>query len=416
MTIIRSGRDTMLVAGVPRERGTPLHIEDGMAFTLFDGKTNRVEEIHTPHIALIRIHELMHARYTSQRKFNRDYSKLPDTAANFLEDVRLHVRHWPWGRENTPPSVQRAVNDYMTAETVMVAAALAEDPTKKGSWPDFATRLRIAAVTGALKGDWGLRIDAADFAPGQDVLARTIVKLMLKGRAAKAAKLVATAFFPASEPGEIGFGGGAGPGFLENPEDYKVMMPGDGFQQPEMEIIDLPKTEHVEGAQIGERRATMGSRMYRPALRRPLLPQRLFIRRTPTEPGGTILIDASGSMGDFKHITKWLKRAPFGQIAYYAGNGRSGWLWIFARDGRRAAKPPEPMARGNTVDGPALTWLMQQPGPRIFVTDRGFCDCPDSSAQVARLARLESDGVLAVENYNHTKNDEPDEEEEEEVD
>jgi hypothetical protein len=387
-----------------------------MGFTQFDRKTGKVEEIHTPHIALIRIHELMHARHTNERKFNRTYGKLPYMAANLLEDVRLHIKHWPWGFDETPPSVKRAVKDYMTAEAKMAAKELTNDPTLKGSWPDFATKLRIAAVTGALRGDFRTKVDSVGFAPGQELLARQIIDLMRRGKAAKAAKLIAAAFFPPPPPSDIGKGGGAGSGFLENPEDYKAVLSEDGFQQPEMEIIDLPKTEHVEGAQIGERRATMGSRMYRPALRRPLLPQRLFIRRTPTEPGGTILIDASGSMGDFKHITKWLKRAPFGQIAYYAGNGSRGWLWIFARDGRRAEKPPEPTARGNTVDGPALTWLMQQPGPRIFVTDRGFCDCVDSHAQAARLARLESDGELVVENYNHTKSDEPDDEEEEDED
>lgn len=395
----------MLVAGVPRSRGAPVHFEDMKdgGYTEFDS-AGVVTEIHTSHKPFVRIHELMHARHTNRRRYNRVFKAVPDGAAQLLEDVRIHARHWPWRPGMTPKSVKDAVIAYMREDRDQAQAALTEDPTSRGSWADFATRLRAAVALGALTGDYETVIDRISFAPGQEKLAKVLFRALYANKESMAAKLVATAFFPDYNSAPK-YGGGAGVNPAPSGDD---LLPGFGFSQPEMEIIELPHSEHVEGASIGERRATMGSRMYRPALRRPLLPQRLFIRRTPQEPGGTILIDASGSMGDFSYIEKWAKRAPFGTIAYYAGDGDNGWLWIYARDGRCAKELEEPPSRGNTVDGPAMTWLMNQPGPRIFVTDRGFCDAQDSDAQVARLAQLEGAGELKVVNYHRDDPDESD--------
>lgn len=399
---VRQGRDTMLIAGVPRSRGTPVHFEhwDDTAFTEFTGR-GQVTEIHTPrNCALIRIHELLHARHTNQRRYNRVFKDVPDQVGQILEDCRIHAMHWPWGYNRTPASVVKAISDYAAKERGLLEQRLKEEPTGRGSFPDFATRLRMAAVKGAVTHDFESAVKAAGFAPGQERLALSVLAKLRTKKEAKAAALVAIAFgmAPKKPPFRIAGGDGKG-GHIPDPDVPVILF--DGYEQPDMEIIELDKTEHVEGASIGERRATMGSRLYRPALRRPLLPQRLFIRRTPQEPGGTILIDASGSMGAMENIAKWVQRAPFGTIAYYAGNGREGWLWVFAREGRCAKKVAEPDSRGNTVDGPALTWLMQQPAPRIMVTDREFCDANDSTAQIARLSQLEGAGEVTVVNYNN---------------
>ena len=131
-----------------------------------------------------------------------------------------------------------------------------------------------------------------------------------------------------------------------------------------------------------------------------MLPQKLFMKRVPNEPAGTILIDASGSMGSFDQVTQWCEKAPFGQIAYYAGKDYGkGWLYIYAKDGRRAKEPVEPEVKGNTVDGPAIDWLMQQLKPRIMVTDREFCGAFDSDAQIMRLDQLERQGEIKVLDY-----------------
>jgi hypothetical protein len=406
----------MLVAGVPQSRGTPVHIEhpDFWSEGSTDyGRDGKITRITTPRgNTLVRIHELMHARHTDKRRYQRTFGGFHDVIGQVLEDCRLHLLHWPWGTLATPEPIRQAVTFYLERETEMINEALTEDPTRRGSFGDFATRLRRVAVqvrpfTEVLR----YCIDNAGFAPGQEKLARVILVKLLANKQTKdkeAARLIEAAFFPKPPPLPFAFAGGAGPGCNPNPDPNVKIISVNGYQQPSMEIIELPLTEPVEGASIGERRATMGSRIYRPALRRPLLPQRMFIRRTPREPGGTILIDASGSMGDMENIQRWLAHAPFGQIAYYAGNGTSGWLWIYAKDGRKAAEAPQPDSRGNTVDGPALTWLMQQPAPRIMVTDRGFCDCSDSTAQVARLAQLEGAGEVVVKNYNNTDDYDPD--------
>jgi hypothetical protein len=173
-----------------------------------------------------------------------------------------------------------------------------------------------------------------------------------------------------------------------------------GAAHTSMTIIELPHTEAIKEATVGFRVATSGSRLYRPALRRPILPQRLFVRRSAIEPQGTILIDASGSMGDWDQVADWVRKAPFAQVAYYAGNGESeGWLYVYARGGFRASEIVRPPYGGNTVDGLALDWLMRQEPPRIMVTDRGFCDAADSEGQKMRLALLESRGEVTVANY-----------------
>jgi hypothetical protein len=403
MEIVRQGRDTMLIAGVPRSRGTPVHFEhqDDTAVTTFDKASGKVLEVHTPPVQLIRIHELMHARHTSNRRYGRMYREVEDIVGQIIEDVRIHTLFWPWHKKPTPDSVANAMVSYMKIERDKMDKACADDPSYIGSWPDFATRLRMAAVLGGDNGCFAQACDDVGFATDvQAKMARKVIYHVQKRHEDKAAIMVATVFdkLRVRKKSPFAFAGGGGDGFSTDFDTPIVTLP--GFEQPEMEIIELPKTEHCEGTSLGMRRATMGSRMYRPALRRPLLPQRLFLRRTPAEPGGTILIDASGSMGDFGEIARWVKRAPFGTIAYYAGNGGdSGWLYIFARDGRCAEKPRVPPTRGNTVDGPALTWLMAHPAPRVFVTDRGFCDAQDSDMQVARLNELERTGQVTVVNY-----------------
>jgi hypothetical protein len=411
--LVRQGRDNLLVAGVPLKRGTPVQFEHDFSeeqnYTLFS-RTGQVEELHVPRgVGLVRIHELMHARHTNRRRYDRVYKDIPDFAAQTLEDCRIHVCHWPWGTSGygTPPSVKEAVRDYCDMERDLCAKNLDAKPELKGAWPDFATKLRICAVIGGMNGYPLRQCDIEGFEREQEPLARQVLRYLQKRQEAKAAKLIQTVFFPPKPPPfKFAGGGGSGKGFNTDFSGTIPVICLEGDNQPEMQIIELPHTEHVEGAVTGERRATMGSRLHRPSLRRPLLPQRLFIRRTPIEPAGTILIDASGSMGSMDNIEKWMQHAPFGQIAYYAGNGRGyGWLWIYARDGRRAAEIAEPVNRGNTVDGPALTWLLMQPAPRTFVTDREFCDAPDSHAQVARLRQLERAGEVKVVNYNNETDD-----------
>jgi hypothetical protein len=110
----------------------------------------------------------------------------------------------------------------------------------------------------------------------------------------------------------------------------------------------------------------------------------LFRRRVTKSPQGTVLIDASGSMGLTNDRLRALCCAfPAATVAFYSGQGQMGdgaygTLVIFAENGRRAEVIPDSVLHGsNSVDQWALTWLLSQPGPRRFVTDGGFCGGPD---------------------------------------
>jgi len=273
---------------------------------------------------------------------------------------------------------------------------LAEHPEFRGTWPDFAMRLRQCAVKTGMGGDCWRTIEDADFATNeQKSFAAEILGKMHDGKAKQAAQLLQAAFFP---PVEVRQGNSGEEGKASG---KKRPAQDGGIKQPHMDIIELPHTETIPDATVGYRRATSGSRLHRPSLRKPVLPQRLFIRRTPHEPHGTILVDASGSMGSWDRVKEWCELAPFGTIAYYAGNGTSGKLFVYARNGKRAREIVKPGMGGNTVDGPAITWLMSQAKPRIMITDRGFCDANDSRAQVLRLEQLERAGEIKVMDYAH---------------
>jgi len=100
-----------------------------------------------------------------------------------------------------------------------------------------------------------------------------------------------------------------------------------------------------------------------------------------------VLIDQSGSMHwDPTKLHELVKRIPVGVVATYSGGDGDGVLRVIAKDGRMVA--PEfvaPYNGGNEIDGPALRWLAQQKGRRVWVSDQGVCasTCNDSSALMA---------------------------------
>lgn len=90
--------------------------------------------------------------------------------------------------------------------------------------------------------------------------------------------------------------------------------------------------------------------------------------------GGTVLVDASGSMElDSNDLAAIVDAAPAGRVAIYCGAKYCGGrVTIVADNGRRAADRDIQAARiggCNLIDGPALKWLARQPGPRIWVSD-----------------------------------------------
>lgn len=88
--------------------------------------------------------------------------------------------------------------------------------------------------------------------------------------------------------------------------------------------------------------------------------------------GGTILIDASGSMSfTGKDILEIMQMLPAVNIAMYNGSYNSGDLRIIARNGMRVDEQylNKHKGRGNVIDGPALEWLATMPARRIWVSD-----------------------------------------------
>jgi hypothetical protein len=396
-------KHSVLVAGVPRDRGTPRHIEhdDDKAFTVIFG--NQVQEIHTPQEIFARVHELMHAQHSSETHMAKMYKRVHWLVMQLTEDVRIHTFHWPWDNYSTPDLIGKAVNDFMSSEKRKMRKWAKDDPKFNGSFVEFAVKLRQVAIyrgMGDYKGYRGVKFSSRKL---QD-FAYEILGMIHQKAEKQAAETIHKAFFgPLIEIPEGPISDRElehdKPGYeIDEVEDDPVIA------MPEMSIIELAHTERIPEAKIGYRVTTTGPRLHRPSIRKPILPQRLFVRKQPVKPAGTILIDASGSMGSWDRVREWVKASPFATVAYYAGGrDNTGQLFVYARNGKRSPTITAPDGGNNTVDGPAIDWLLTQKAPRIMVTDRGFCGAPDSHAQVIRLEHLERRGLIEVRNYKGKK-------------
>lgn len=392
---------SILGVGVPRHRGTPDHFEydDDTAYTVVEA--GGVQSIHTPQCAFRRAHELLHAIHTDQGHWAASYGHCEPTVGQIVEDCRLHLNHWHWRERETPQVIEQAARRFLRRERTQNEQHIAKDPNRRGGWGDFATMLRQAAVRIGM-GETSARCLRGITDKGQRRLADQLLYWIRNGQEKRAAEWLQKIFFggpkeppkPRIVPHDLEDEDGEEAG-RKPPEERNSP-----YGQPEMKVIELDHTVRIPQAKVGKRKATMGPRIHRPSLAKPILPQKLFIKKARTKPGGTILIDASGSMGDFEEVAKWAEHAPFGTIAYYAGsNSGNGWLYVYARNGRRSPEIVEPPGRQNTVDGPAIDWLLEQRGPRVMVTDREFCGAADSYAQIVRLRQLEIRKVIKVEDY-----------------
>tara|TARA_A100001035_G_scaffold140945_1_gene110721 strand:+ start:3011 stop:4423 length:1413 start_codon:yes stop_codon:yes gene_type:complete len=122
-----------------------------------------------------------------------------------------------------------------------------------------------------------------------------------------------------------------------------------------------------------------GSRQYRPMdygynpkyINRFCIDKKIFKQKLNVK-GGTILIDASGSMNfNSDDILEIMKLLPAVNIAMYNGSHITGDLHIIAQNGKRVTDTYlyNHSGGGNVVDGPALEWLATMPARRIWVSD-----------------------------------------------
>lgn len=128
----------------------------------------------------------------------------------------------------------------------------------------------------------------------------------------------------------------------------------------------------------------------------------LFSRRIRHKAGGTVVIDASGSMGATAENLKQLaQQVPTATIAYYSGNDRGrGMLTIYADKGKRYAGelPHHTLQGGNAVDLQAVQWLLKHGKPWHLVSDLEFTGGVLGSEIVAHslVERAVSRGELEV--------------------
>lgn len=119
-----------------------------------------------------------------------------------------------------------------------------------------------------------------------------------------------------------------------------------------------------------------------------------LFNRPGRRPGGTLLIDISGSMSWADADTRALiEMVPAMTIALYSSSasGRGiGRLTIIARHGRCVNKDynfRQGHAGDNLIDGPALAWLCKQPKPRVWYSDGGVTGHGGSAEDLKQDAR-----------------------------
>ena len=166
----------------------------------------------------------------------------------------------------------------------------------------------------------------------------------------------------------------------------------------DMTITRLPCTVATDALKLGRTRRASDFGSVPRNIHRLMTDGRVFdIKRRAA--GGTVLIDASGSMHiDTEQITEMLETAPAAVVAMYSGSGDKGMLTIIAERGKIAT--PEAIERqrvtvgaGNIIDEPALAWLAKQAEPRLWVCDGIVTGKQDRAADAALTNRIRTIAV-----------------------
>jgi hypothetical protein len=153
-------------------------------------------------------------------------------------------------------------------------------------------------------------------------------------------------------------------------------------QWGEMRMHEPPLTVNLQARLKNGREYRPQDYGYNPKyINRYCIDKKIFKQRQRVK-GGTILIDASGSMQfSGKDILDIMMILPAVNIAMYNGSGNYGDLRIIAKNGLRVSDEYLNIhsGRGNVIDGPALRWLAEQPARRIWVSDMKVFGKNDSS-------------------------------------
>jgi hypothetical protein len=140
----------------------------------------------------------------------------------------------------------------------------------------------------------------------------------------------------------------------------------------EMETHKPPLTVNLQGRLKNGRNYRPADYGYNPKFIHRWASDKQIFKQKQNVLGGTILIDASGSMSfSGQDILEIMSLLPAVTIAMYNGYGNSGDLRIIGRNGMRVTEEyiNDWSGGGNVVDGPALKWLATMPERRIWVSD-----------------------------------------------
>jgi hypothetical protein len=151
----------------------------------------------------------------------------------------------------------------------------------------------------------------------------------------------------------------------------------------EMEIINAPLSVNLQSRLKNGRAYRPNDYGYNPKyINRYCIDKKIFKQKQNVK-GGTILIDASGSMRfNSQDILEIMQMLPAVNIAMYNGLGNTGHLRIIAKNGKRCTDDylNKHTGGGNIVDGPALHWLATMPPRRIWVSDMKVFGAGDNSS------------------------------------
>ena len=140
----------------------------------------------------------------------------------------------------------------------------------------------------------------------------------------------------------------------------------------EMETHKPPLTVNLQGRLKNGRNYRPADYGYNPKFIHRWASDKQIFKQKQNVLGGTILIDASGSMSfSGQDILEIMSLLPAVTIAMYNGYSKSGDLRIIGRNGMRVTEEyiNNWSGGGNVVDGPALKWLATMPERRIWVSD-----------------------------------------------
>jgi len=397
-------------------------------FTAVDAKTKKPTRLVVPDFSLnnaltrsVRLHEMIHARNPDNITKQKQYS---DETRNLAEDCRVHSRYWPTNatREQTRDALTLANIELRAARELLKHGATF---TNEQPLPMSPMARAIYAATRSLAIGKYLRNHSTELTErnaAQRLIQRahnmlndcssgevvrnihdaidTLSTLRIDERRDKNAFKIFEDIFDAlrdidDNENETPRGKKLGNETTGNRSRRRVA------DKRKFEIIELSKT--IPTTTQKQRRVAYSSSgvvMSTPRLIRSLVSGQLstrLYRKARTQPvGGTVLIDASGSMScDTKTLNRLCAALPFATVAFYEGNG-GGHVVVYSRNGTRAETcAPYPVWGGNDIDDLALLWLLEQPEPRTLITDLGYT-CPNAGTWIMKTRALENAGALTL--------------------